>query len=130
MTSKWIDYGAHSLKLGGGADLAGPDMNYIRKDVIDNWDDYSDVVHIDRIAPGLPTVGYIAFNRRRGYYHWISAKRVCREFDPATGKLGKVVQAPKAVMDVIKAYEKKMAENVAKMKAKSAKKKTPAKRRK
>lgn len=114
---RYKEYGGTSLR-GGGADLMGPNMDYIRRDVVDTWDYDSDVVEINRMNSGLTTVGYIAFNRKRGFYHWITATKTCREFDPATGKLGKAVPMPDAVRSIIADYEKKMAEKKAKAKAK------------
>lgn len=122
--AKWIEYGGTSLLSRGGADLMGPNMNYVRKDVVDNWDYDSDLVHIDRIAPGLPTVGYLGFNRKKGLYFWISANGSCRAFNPLTGGLGKTMRAPAKVRDIIRSYEKKMAaQKVAKKKSKIVKRK-------
>ena len=130
MTSKWVEYGGTSIIISrGGADLGGPDMNYVRKDVVGTWNHDGDIVRINRLGPGFPTVGYMVFQRTRGYYVWVSATGGTRFFDPETGKLGKATKVNAKVKAKIKEYEKKRADRLAKEKAKAAKKKKVAKKK-
>lgn len=120
MAGNWIEYDGVSVLHHGGADLSGPDMNFVRKDVVEMWDEKWDIVHITRIAPSFPTVGFILFSKPHGYYVWISATGTARYFDPTTGKLGKTTKVNAKTRGIIREYEAKM---------KKTTKKTPAKKK-
>lgn len=127
MSVEWKEYGSDSLLHGGGADLSGPDLNYIRKDVVAYWDMDHDLVEIRRLgANGSIRAGYIAFNRKKGMYHWYDRNHVCKEFNPNTGKLGKTVKVSQKLIAELKGYEKREAERMAKYREKEKAKKMKA----
>lgn len=90
-----IEYVAVSIDKGGHGDPDAKDLAQMRRDLAKYWGGTKDLIRIGRAYPRNSfRIGYLGIDRPKNLFYWVDTEGVCRQFDPATGRLGKAIPLP------------------------------------